>query len=198
MPRTRRARTRARSKLIWTARPLSSPIATTLDRVDWNFSGSATPEMSLHSLHWFPGNFIPQIPSYLIQLLSEPGDLILDPFCGSGTTGVEAALMGRRAWMSDVNRASIQVTLGKTAALTSKGHLGEMRQIASELVWEGILVSDDVGANGEGGNRELAEWFHADTLGQLRYLWKVIESASTASVRQVLEMLFADSLFACA
>lgn len=106
--------------------------------------------------------------------------------------------MGRRAWMSDINRASIQVTLGKTAALTSREIVADMRRLASELVWEGILVSDDVGENGEGGDRELGEWFHADTLRQLHYLWKVVESASVKASRQVLEMLFADTLFSCA
>lgn len=32
----------------------------------------------------------------LIEILSDPGDLVLDPFAGSGTTGVAAELLGRR------------------------------------------------------------------------------------------------------
>lgn len=32
----------------------------------------------------------------LIKALSQPGDLVLDPFVGSGTTAVAAALLGRR------------------------------------------------------------------------------------------------------
>ena len=31
----------------------------------------------------------------LVELMSEPGDLILDPFCGSGATGLAAVLLGR-------------------------------------------------------------------------------------------------------
>src|SRR5207302_5839264 len=74
-------------------------------RVDWNFPGATTPQRTVHSLHWFPGNFIPQIPEYLIRLLSSPGDLVADPFVGSGTTAVEALLLGRRSSVADINRA---------------------------------------------------------------------------------------------
>ena len=42
-----------------------------LDAVDWNFPGAQTGKESVHSLHWFPGNFIPQLPSYLIHIFSQ-------------------------------------------------------------------------------------------------------------------------------
>ncbi len=32
----------------------------------------------------------------LVQDFTEPGDLVLDPFCGSGTTGVACLRLGRR------------------------------------------------------------------------------------------------------
>src|SRR4051794_3889600 len=46
-----------------------------LDRVDWNFPNTGTKPGSVHTLHWFPGNFIPQIPAALIQILSGPDTL---------------------------------------------------------------------------------------------------------------------------
>lgn len=37
----------------------------------------------------------------LIQMVTKPGDLILDPMAGSGTSGAVARLLGRRALLSD-------------------------------------------------------------------------------------------------
>ncbi len=169
-----------------------------LSRVDWNFPGSSTPKTTVHSLHWFPGNFIPQIPAYLIELLSVPGDLVLDPFCGSGTTGVETIRLDRKALLTDINRASIQVTRGKIAAVLNPRLYMGLQTLLRKLVWDGILRSDQRGRNDEGSHPELSTWFHEDTLAQLRYLWKIIESSTYDDLRSVLEMIFSDTLFGCA
>jgi site-specific DNA-methyltransferase (cytosine-N4-specific) len=43
--------------------------------------------------------------AFFVQFLTDPGDLVLDPFAGSNTTGAVAASMSRR-WLSiDVNQA---------------------------------------------------------------------------------------------
>ena len=49
-----------------------------------------------HTIHRFPGKFVPQVARELIRLTGvRPGaGLVVDPFCGSGTTLVEAALVG--------------------------------------------------------------------------------------------------------
>src|SRR3546814_9534370 len=61
-----------------------------LNRLNWDFPQAGTAQGSIHKFHWFPGNFIPQIPAALIEILSAPGDPVLDPFGGSGTTSIEA------------------------------------------------------------------------------------------------------------
>jgi hypothetical protein len=178
--------------------PEEQEIIQTLERVDWDFPGSGTPLKSVHSLHRFPGNFIPQIPMYLIQLLSASGAWVLDPFCGSGTTGVEAIRLGRRAWLSDANRASIQVTRGKIAAIVAPEIAGALRTLLQELIWEELLRSHRFGRNNEGSAPELQAWFYDDTLAQLRYIWDLVENAPDNNLRAVLELIFSDTLFACA
>lgn len=173
-------------------------IISALNRVDWNFPRAMTLQNTVHSLHWFPGNFIPQIPSYLVQLLSKVNDLVLDPFCGSGTTGIEALSLGRRIWQTDANRASILITHGKLAAITCPHVQDTLGQIRQEFFWNLSSQYHSSGQNGEGSNPELNRWFHQDTLAQLRFVWHIIESVSNQETESVLKMLFSDTLFACA
>jgi adenine-specific DNA-methyltransferase len=48
-----------------------------------------------------PCQFPIELPSRLIRALSNPGDLVLDPFLGVGTTAVAAIIHGRRAAGAD-------------------------------------------------------------------------------------------------
>jgi SAM-dependent methyltransferase len=60
----------------------------------------------------YRGNWSPYIPRNLILRYTKPGDLVLDPFVGGGTTAVEAKLLGRRCIAWDINPASVEMTLG--------------------------------------------------------------------------------------
>jgi len=168
-----------------------------LDRVDWNFPSGGTPLGSVHTLHWFPGNFIPQIPAALIQVLSKPGDLVLDPFGGSGTTGIEALRLGRRSIISDRMSACILIAEAKVELLRG----GLDRRFRSEflplLTFEQLCRSNSVGLRGEGGAAELPLWYDPETLAQLRYIWKLIESQPSPA-RRVLSAVHSNVLFDCA
>jgi site-specific DNA-methyltransferase (adenine-specific) len=45
-----------------------------------------------------------------IEASSDPGDLVVDPFCGSGATGVAAVLSGRRALLGDMDDRVLALT----------------------------------------------------------------------------------------
>ena len=96
--------------------PEAKSVIAALGRVDWDFPGSGTDLGSVHTMHWFPGNFIPQLPSFLIQILSEPGQVVLDPFGGSGTTAIEGMKLGRRMISADSVSACALLARGKVAA----------------------------------------------------------------------------------
>lgn len=168
-----------------------------LDRVHWNFPRSGTAPGSVHTLHWFPGNFIPQIPAALIQVLSKPGELVLDPFCGSGTTGVEAMRLGRRSIVSDRMSACTFIAEAKIALLGGALNRRLCGELLALLTFDQQCRSDYIGLRGEGQAPELAQWYAQDTLAQLRYIWALIE-AQNLPARRVLSTLFSDLLFDCA
>jgi len=83
-----------------------------LDYLDWEFEGSDSAFM-VHNACWYPAKLVPQIPAHLILNLSEPEDIVLDPFCGSGTTLIESLRHGRRCIGTDVNPIAIFIARAK-------------------------------------------------------------------------------------
>jgi DNA modification methylase len=63
----------------------------------------------------YRGNFAPQLARNVIEMYSEPGDLILDPMAGGGTTLIEAKLLGRRFIGCDINPGAVKLCEEATA-----------------------------------------------------------------------------------
>ena len=61
----------------------------------------------------------------VIKASSDEGDIVLDPFCGSGTTGAAAEQLGRRWIMSDLGRFGIHTTRKRMIDLQRKLHADE-------------------------------------------------------------------------
>jgi tRNA G10 N-methylase Trm11 len=55
------------------------------------------------------GNWSPFIPRNIILKYSKPDELVLDYFCGAGTTAVEAKLLGRKCIAFDINDKAIEL-----------------------------------------------------------------------------------------
>lgn len=73
---------------------------------------------SVHGLHEYKGKFNPQIAKALLNICGvEEGCRVLDPFCGSGTTLVEAAHLGARCDGYDINPFAVFLANAKLAAI---------------------------------------------------------------------------------
>jgi hypothetical protein len=64
---------------------------------------------SLHEIS-YRACFKPQLPRFFIELLTSPGETVYDPFCGRGTTPVEAGLLSREVITNDINPLSTILT----------------------------------------------------------------------------------------
>ncbi len=74
-------------------------------------------QRQMHSLHYivsYRGSFKPELPDFCIKRYSERGQVVLDPFCGRGTTALQATLLGRPAVVSDVNPLAVKIAAAKT------------------------------------------------------------------------------------
>lgn len=86
-----------------------------------------------HCHYKYPARFSPEFVGTTIEALSEPGDVVLDPYMGGGTTIVEAFARNREAIGCDLNSLSVFVTKVKTTTL-SRLDVAELTTWASQIV----------------------------------------------------------------
>ena len=85
----------------------------------WDFAdlGMKETQAGVHFFHHWTAKFIPQIPARIIEEYASPGDVVLDPFMGSGTTLVEAVRLGHEAWGTDINPLAVRIAQAKTGRI---------------------------------------------------------------------------------
>ena len=96
--------------------------------LNWHLSFEEVKEAEttkhVHRLHPYKGKFIPQLVEYFLDdhtddfkrtISFEPGDIVLDPFCGSGTTLVQANELGMHAIGIDISAFNALIGNAKVA-----------------------------------------------------------------------------------
>ncbi|MCK2214018.1 hypothetical protein MF672_009475 [Actinomadura sp. ATCC 31491] len=85
-----------------------------------------------------PGKMLPSIASQVISAFTEPGDLVVDPMCGIGTTLVEAVHLGRHAAgmeyeadFAGLTAANVQHARSQGATGFARVACGDARNIAT-------------------------------------------------------------------
>jgi len=86
-----------------------------------------------HGFFKYPCKFIPHIPRWAIQKYAKGNGVVLDPFCGSGTTLVEAALLGKKALGMDFDPFSRLLSKVKSTPLPRE-QLEEIEALIPKLI----------------------------------------------------------------
>lgn len=92
------------------------------------------PERYTHLIHPYPAKLLAHIPYFFLSCtaLSKPGDIVLDPFCGSGTVLLETILSGRIPVGADSNPLARIISQAKITPLPSEKLTKELDFILSE------------------------------------------------------------------
>ena len=91
-----------------------------------------------HNFYRYPARFSPKLVRAAIEVFTEPGDLVLDPFVGGGTTLVEAMVSGRHAIGTDISSLATFVSEVKTTVF-SDAELERMTRWARNIA-DGINI----------------------------------------------------------
>jgi DNA modification methylase len=137
-------------------------------------------QRQMHSMHYvisYRASFKPELPDYCIRKYSEAGDVVLDPFGGRGTTALQAALLGRIPWSSDINPLSQRLVRAKL----NPARLDEVVLALNEVDFRRPVTLT--------GYKELFQpFYHPDTYRELINLKQAIKRNQT-SVFQFIELV---------
>jgi hypothetical protein len=145
-----------------------NPQATTLDTSLWHGSFNGR-ESTIQQLSPYIGKMKSGMAKVLIDLYSDSGDIVLDPFCGSGVVPLEAALAGRSAWANDLNPYACVLTQGKLEAPPSKEAAVEKAKAYLQRIEQESLSNDLNNAPDW-----VREFFHPDTLCEILTAFRLL------------------------
>lgn len=161
---------------------LSKELSMALDGfydVDWTFANAKT-NVGIHSIHPYPARFIPHIPEHLIELFHPiVGGPVLDPFCGSGTTLVEAQGRGIASFGIDLNPIAALISRVKTDPPKR-----EIKSIASSLVSKAERTFTQLPTD----IPRLEHWFSPGSIRALSKITPLIAEILDRSVRDALKV----------
>ena len=144
-----------------------------------------------HALHAFAARCPPQLVRWAIERYSAPGDVVLDPMCGSGTTLVEAGLCGRIPWGADIDPLARLLALAKATLLDPALILAAAADLEARLGASGLDPSWRPRLTG------LTYWFRedvADDLARLRLAIQMVDVG--ADLRRLLWAVYSSLIVA--
>lgn len=175
---------------------------------NWDFTDADTQYLT-HNIHRYSGKFIPQIPRKAIELLTEPNDLILDSYMGSGTTLLEAMLSGRNSVGVDLNPLAALISKVKTTIISQN----DVKEIYNELLpFTAYLASSDqfslmskpfnegkINKQVKNNDWRLTDawhrkWYQVDVLEQLVQIYSCIEIIKNEKAKNIALVAFSDIL----
>jgi SAM-dependent methyltransferase len=149
---------------------------------------------SAHGLHEYRGKFNPQVVRAIGNVFGlGPGAWVFDPFCGSGTTLLEAAHIGWNAIGLDINPLGVLIANAKVAAFNAAPAVlqrecdalaGRLNSVPDGSDWHDHLPEPDY----------LQKWFRVPVLHQLRAILRAIQGTKPAALRDVFWVILSDIL----
>lgn len=149
---------------------------------------------SAHGIHEYRGKFNPQIVRSIGNLLNlKEGDSVFDPFCGCGTTLLEAAHNGWNAIGMDLNPLGVIITQAKLASMQiSSNELERAVTTINQTVRQKILDQPSESRLDNVSLSYLSNWFIRPVLSQLNSILHAIDKIESKRGRLIFRVVLSD------
>lgn len=161
-----------------------------MDDPTWDFRGANTKELT-HCFHNYPAMMIPQVARRLIHNYG-PGHqqgILLDPFCGSGTSLVEAKVRGLNAYGIDINPLARLLARVKTTSIPGSKLSKALNEILNGYdakIKEGKLDVPDF--------FNIDYWFSEQAMFQLQALIESINQIKEINIKEFFLVPFSETV----
>ena len=162
--------------------------------VSWDFRKSDTKEFT-HCFHSYPAMMIPQVVRRLLARYGKRNGWLLDPYCGTGTSLVEASMFGMNAVGCDINPLVRLIASAKTCIAPTRLLDQQLNDLKDKI--EKGLCSTGTDNAPYPDILNMDYWFSEDVASHLAALRKYILSVEMESVRNFLLVAFSETVREC-
>ena len=170
-------------RLLYQYREEGNPIGVDFRKMVYWLS---SPDRFTHLIHPYPAKLLMHIPYFFLanELLSKPGDTVLDPFSGSGTVLLESLLLERNALGVDPNPMARLIAKVKTRPLT----VDKLRNVFAQL----MDMIPSVPTSEPPNVVNLEYWFYPHVIKQLHCVMEAIKAVNDPDFRDFFLVCFSN------
>jgi len=160
--------------------------------ISWDFRNADTKRYT-HCFHSYPAMMIPQVASRLIDKYGICAKLLFDPYCGTGTSLVEANLRGIDAIGADLNPLAVLIAKAKTSAVDMQT-LGLYLNDFNDKMFEFRFKSGKTPEVDLPTFNNIDFWFTQDIKYKLAIINKYIRDISIDEIRDFFTIAFSETV----
>ena len=150
-------------------------------------------QRNIHCFHTYPAMMIPQIARRLLDSYGVEGEWLLDPYCGTGTSLVEASLFGMHSVGCDINPLVRLIATAKLTPISLKTLDSEIRKL-SDTLFQVEFGVDKLPDAPIPKIPNLDYWFSQEAISYLAYLLDCIKRIEVQAVQNFIMVAFSETV----
>ncbi len=151
---------------------------------EMDFRGTPA-SFGVYGIHPYPAMFHYLVVRRLMDEFSKEGELVFDPFMGSGVAAVESLIGGRRFVGYDINPLAVLIAKVRSTPLESRALL-----FALKLIVENYERTEPT----EVHFHNIDYWFDAETIESLSKLKQAIYKIEDSDIRDFFKVAFSEAV----
>jgi DNA modification methylase len=157
----------------------------------WDFRNANT-KLHVHCFHTYPAMMIPQVAGRILDEYGRKLKLLFDPFCGTGTSLVEANLRGINAIGTDINPLARLIAKVKTTIISKEifdRYIKKFNDFVFSICWSNQKIKPVIT-----NFKNINYWFKPETQYQLALLKEFIDDIDNKDVQDFFKVAFSETI----